>query len=147
MFKHLLIILCLSLCPVPALAQDGSVRDRVLSILRDDGFREVRINRTFLGRLRFVAENREERREIIVNPATGVILRDYVRFLSDNDGSSGSAFGGGSGNDDDGDVPSVGSDDDDHGSGGRDDNVEGDDDDDDDGDDGNDGDDDDNDDD
>ncbi|MBT8416855.1 MAG: hypothetical protein KJO42_05380 [Silicimonas sp.] len=91
MLKRLLIIFSLVLAPGVAGADSASVRDRIVSELRDDGYREIRMSRTLLGRLRFVATRRDAVREIVVNPFTGVILRDYVRFLRR----------GGSGGDDD----------------------------------------------
>ncbi|MDU8926019.1 hypothetical protein RXV86_01340 [Alisedimentitalea sp. MJ-SS2] len=45
--------------------------------LRAQGFHSVTVNRTLLGRLRFVATADTVRREIIYNERTGEILRDY----------------------------------------------------------------------
>ncbi len=117
MLKRLFFVLFLSVAPVATFAQDSSVRDKIITILREDGFSEVRISRTLLGRMRFVAENAEQRREIVVNPATGVILRDYVRFLTGDEGTSGfSGLFGSSGNGEsnfDNDDPGIEEDDDD----------------------------------
>lgn len=82
MLKRLLFILLLALAPAPALADAASVRDRIVTLLREDGYSEIRVSRTLLGRMRFVATRRDAEREIVVNPNTGVILRDYIRFLS-----------------------------------------------------------------
>ncbi len=119
-----------------AYAQGVSER-QVIDQLRDQGFSEFRVSRTLLGRTMIVATNREYRREIVINPATGVILRDYWRALGpedaddddtrlisprsgnsgsgssgrdddDDDGSSGSSSGGGSRDDDDDDGGSSG---------------------------------------
>ena len=84
------------------------MRDRILQDLREDGYREVRISRTFLGRMRFVATKSDARREIVVNPVNGVILRDYIRFLrkpgeSSSAVSSGGTAGSGNGYDNDDD--------------------------------------------
>ncbi len=99
--KRLLIILFLSLVTAPALAAGDTVRDRILLDLRDDGYREITISRTFLGRLRFVAVKSDARREIVVNPVNGVILRDYIRFLRSSDDSTAPRSGSsGSGGDD-----------------------------------------------
>ena len=58
----------------PALAQDYV--DRVVRQLRAQGFRSVVQERTLLGRVRILATSRDGRREIILNPRTGEILRD-----------------------------------------------------------------------
>ncbi|MEQ9040082.1 MAG: hypothetical protein RIE24_17165 [Silicimonas sp.] len=89
MLKRLLFILALSLAPAPAIADATSVRDRIVTLLREDGYTEIRMSRTLLGRLRFVGKRRDAEREIVINPNTGVILRDYIRFLKngrDGDG-------------------------------------------------------------
>ena len=76
--KRILIILTLAFA-APAQADD--IRDRIVSELRSDGFTEIRISRTWLGRIRLVGESADEVREIVVNPVTGVILRDYSKRL------------------------------------------------------------------
>lgn len=85
MIARLILILCLALSPIAADADERSVRDRIVRELREDGYNEIRLFRTFLGRLRFVGEDGRSRREIIVSPTTGVILRDYVRFFDRDD--------------------------------------------------------------
>jgi len=85
MIIRLLVILCLTFAPGVASADADQVRDRIVRELRDDGYDEIRIYRTFLGRLRFVGEDTRSRREIVVNPTTGVILRDYLRFFDQDD--------------------------------------------------------------
>jgi uncharacterized membrane protein YgcG len=102
-------------------AQGVSER-QVIDQLRDQGFSEFRVSRTLLGRTMIVATNREYRREIVINPATGVILRDYwralgpedaddddTRLISPRSGNSGSGSSGGSGRDDDDDDGSSSS--------------------------------------
>ena len=59
-----------------------SVEDQLLATLRAQGYMIVEQGYTFLGRLRVVAENGEIRREIVVNPGTGEILRDYSVMLT-----------------------------------------------------------------
>ena len=65
----------------PAIA--ASVEDQVISQLREQGFESIRMSRTWLGRLRIKARGRGYEREIIINPRTGEILRDY--WDDDND--------------------------------------------------------------
>lgn len=82
MLARLLLVLSLALAPALARADAHTIRDRIITELSEDGYTEVRIGRTLLGRTRFVATRPDARREIVVNPRTGVILRDYIRFLS-----------------------------------------------------------------
>ena len=82
----------------PALAQDfvGSV----ISQLKAMGFRITGQERTLLGRVRIIATRRDGRREIIINPNNGEILRDLWQpvqggrrasdIIQDKSGSSGS---------------------------------------------------------
>ena len=89
--------------------------------LRDQGFRDIRISRTLLGRVRIVATNAEMRREVVIDPATGLILRDYwVMLHGDDDDDGGSRIfnsdrsgnsGGGSGNTGGGSGGTTGGDD------------------------------------
>lgn len=49
----------------------------VLRALRFQGYREIWFERTLLNRIRIVAERRGRSREIVIDPRTGEILRDY----------------------------------------------------------------------
>lgn len=60
---------------LPALA-DG-VEDSVVADLRQQGYTGITTSHTWLGRLRVVAMQDGARREIVINPYTGEILRDY----------------------------------------------------------------------
>lgn len=42
-----------------------------------DGYEEIEVTQTLLGRIRIKAEKGDIEREIIFNPQTGEILRDY----------------------------------------------------------------------
>jgi len=60
-------------------ATAAAARDRSDDILRElkrNGYRIEDVGRTFLGRVRILATRNGGRREIIVNPVTGEILRD-----------------------------------------------------------------------
>lgn len=87
------------------LAAQGVTQDQIIDQLRDQGYSEMRISQTFLGRTRIVAVSDEYRREIVFNPATGVIMRDYWVVLGRDD----------DGDDSDGRIvdPSLNDDDDD----------------------------------
>lgn len=106
----LIAVLILTAMPVAA---DG-LSDSVLSQLRQQGYNEIEMSRTWLGRTRIVARRDSERREIIINPRTGEILRDFwtdedeseaqILSVPSNRGageSGGSDAGAGSGGGDD----------------------------------------------
>lgn len=103
----------------PALAQDYV--DSVIAQLSGMGFRSIRQERTLLGRVRILATRNDGRREIIINPNNGEILRDL--WIPLDEGSRSLAIindkpdrgGGGSGSDDDDDESD---DEDNSGSGG-----------------------------
>jgi hypothetical protein len=79
----------------PAAAQ--SVADAAIAELRASGFQKISVTRTLLGRVLVLGSSLEGQREIVINPNTGEILRDYFRprmmVASSND------------NDDDNDAP------------------------------------------
>lgn len=84
------------------MAQAGwalTVEERILTGLHNQGFTVLEKGYTFLGRLRIVAESDSVHRELVVNPGTGEILRDYAVYLTDLPGANPDvqAFGGGSG--------------------------------------------------
>lgn len=108
----------------PALAQDFVAS--IIVQLKKQGFRSVVQERTLLGRVRLIATRKDGRREIIVNPNTGEILRDLWMPVSggkstvdivddghgqdhddddddDDDDSGHGGHGGGEGHDDDDD--------------------------------------------
>lgn len=62
-------------------AQARTVEEQVLTSLVGQGYTIIEHGYTFLGRLRIVAVNGEFQREIVVNPGTGEILRDYAFSL------------------------------------------------------------------
>jgi hypothetical protein len=77
---HLSVALLLAMA-IPAAAQ--TVEERLIAGLKDQGYVIVEQGYTFLGRLRIVVEDKSVHREIVVNPGTGEILRDYSVALSD----------------------------------------------------------------
>ena len=62
-----------------------SVQDQLTAALTAQGYEIVLVGHTWLGRLRIVAESDDLRREIVVNPHTGEVLRDYSVLLVDTD--------------------------------------------------------------
>ena len=108
-------------------ASAGSFEESVVTQLRGQGYRDINVARTMLGRVRIVGARRGITREIILNPRTGEILRDVVLGddgqvsvqISDDDTSgSGRSGDDSSGDDGGGDGGDDGGDDgggDDHG--------------------------------
>lgn len=64
--------------------------DALVDELREEGYRQFEISSTFLGRTRIRASSATRRREIVLNPRTGEILRDYWVNLDNSDSGSGS---------------------------------------------------------
>ena len=75
--RTLLLAAFAGLAPVPALA--ASYAEQIIAELRSQGYARIEVSRTLLGRTRIEADSAEHHREIIVNPRTGEILRDYSR--------------------------------------------------------------------
>lgn len=71
--------------PTMAIANDRA--QGIIDDLFRLGFTRVETARTFLGRTRIVAEGPQGRREIVVNPRTGEILRDLWEAADDDDDS------------------------------------------------------------
>ena len=89
--------------------------EQVIRQLRAQGFVEISAQRTLLGRSRIQAERGKLRREIILNPTSGEILRDLwldsdgnvtsqVVIADSNDDKSGGGGGSDVNDDDDSDV-------------------------------------------
>lgn len=123
-------MLALALWVVPALG--ASVEDQVVAQLQSQGYQDISVNRTLLGRIRVVAVTETEWREIVIDPRTGEILRDFRRIdtragaeaqvviapggpKSPGSGTTGSSSGSNDDSDDDGGKDS--SNDDDNGGG------------------------------
>ena len=73
-------VLLAAILAVPAVAEE--IGDEVQAALIAQGYEIVQVGRTWLGRLRVVAQNDEIRREIVINPTTGEVLRDYSVSLA-----------------------------------------------------------------
>jgi len=71
------LILCLVVCAAGS-ARAESSRERLLAALEADGYDIQQVERTWLGRLRIVATKGDLRREVVINPGTGEVLRDIA---------------------------------------------------------------------
>ncbi|WP_149141001.1 hypothetical protein [Gemmobacter caeruleus] len=87
--RPLALAICLGLLAAsPALSE--TVADVLTRQLRDQGYLRVEATYTWLGRLRVIARRGDLRREIVINPNTGEILRDYqehIPSIARNDGA------------------------------------------------------------
>lgn len=52
--------------------------DDLVNKLKAQDFSEITVSRTLLGRIRVTASGNGQSREIVINPSTGAILRDYT---------------------------------------------------------------------
>lgn len=60
----------------PAWSQNSA--DHIVAELQNQGYHTIRIYRTWLRRIRIVADGPNGVREIVYNPSNGMVLRDYV---------------------------------------------------------------------
>lgn len=75
MASKLVLAIAVALSGSPLWGQE--LQDNIVSQLRAQGYSRIEVSRTFLGRTRIVATSDEIWREIVINPNTGLILRDY----------------------------------------------------------------------
>lgn len=87
LMKRLLVCGFAALAAVPARAASDAERPeaRVVAALEADGFRVVEIETTWLRRRVIVARSNSEVREVVMDPRSGVILRDYRESLEDDE--------------------------------------------------------------
>jgi len=79
----------------PAVAQT-TLQDQYIAMLTEQGFTELEISRTWLGRTRIEAKSKTSEREIIFNSRTGEILRDFTESSAGDGSSSGDNASGNS---------------------------------------------------
>lgn len=86
--KRLLLAAWTVWLPLAALAQSGTTgnpfADRLIADLRAQGYAEVEVRRSWLGRVIIEAEAPGREREIVMNPHTGEILRDIWEHEDDD---------------------------------------------------------------
>lgn len=71
---------------VPVVGHADTVKEAIIQQLAADGYGQITVSRTLLGRLRFVATGANGTREVVVQPSNGAVLRDHVDD-DDNDRS------------------------------------------------------------
>jgi len=68
-------LLATALSTGPAVA--ATVKEKLVNELKSQGFVDLTITRTWLGRTRIIGSNGKYKRELVFNPYSGEILRDY----------------------------------------------------------------------
>ena len=63
---------------LPSAASAQTAEEQVIRQLKRQGYTHITLRRTLLGRTRIIATGPQGRREIVLNPSTGAILRDYI---------------------------------------------------------------------
>lgn len=80
-----ILVVAILLGPPAGAGGDGaSPKDRVVAALQSEGFRIAGVERTWLRRLRIVAYSPAAVREVVMDPRTGEILRDYSESREDD---------------------------------------------------------------
>jgi hypothetical protein len=82
-----------ALVSAPSAFAAATPEDLVARDLVGSGFRITSRRRTLLGRVRFVAVRGETEREVVLDPSSGEILRDYSRDYGRGEGSESSGRG------------------------------------------------------
>lgn len=80
--NRLAVVLALGLA-TPVTAQ--TVQEALIAQLTQQGYSDIEVSRTFLGRVRIEAHGNGIEREIIFNPSSGEILRDFWERDEDED--------------------------------------------------------------
>jgi uncharacterized membrane protein YgcG len=88
MKRRTFIFSLLAASALPGQLLASPIQDFLLKELRAQGYTEFTVSTTWLGRLRILAISPKYRREIIANPRTGEILRDYWVLIGEGAGSS-----------------------------------------------------------
>ncbi|MEQ3625020.1 MAG: hypothetical protein ABNH26_06395 [Celeribacter sp.] len=80
LLRILLVTVALGGVTIPRAAL-ADTRDQIITEMKEQGFTRITVQGTLLGRTRILAERQGGRREVVINPRTGVILRDYTSGL------------------------------------------------------------------
>ncbi len=131
MDRRFFLTICAGALVSAAPAFAGTFEDAVIKQLKAQGFRRITVEKTLLGRVRIVSFSSGKRREIVLNPRTGEVLRDVLTAADgtvapaiantsggSNDNSTGPDDSGAGGGSDDTSGSEDGGSDDNSGSGG-----------------------------
>ncbi len=81
--------------PVPAFARNDDAAQAMAKQLAREGWRNLKIGRTLLGRVRITANRDGRLREVVLDPRTGEVLRDLTQKVSASKPWDGGGSGGG----------------------------------------------------
>lgn len=136
MERRQFVVAALTLLATPAVMMQpvfaATFAEQIVEQLRGQGFQDIVVTETWLGRVRIEAVRADISREIVLNPNTGEILRDLsstvsgdaaptITIRSDDGGKSSTVQSGADGSGHDGGGSEDKSDKDEHHSGGGDD--------------------------
>lgn len=77
MLKRIIFILVLAMAlPVAQPVLANPIADSAVSQLRKQGYNDIQVQRTLLGRIRITATSETYTRELVIHPITGEIMRD-----------------------------------------------------------------------
>jgi len=77
MLKRIIFILVLAMAlPMARPIFANPIADSAVSQLRKQGYNDIQVQRTLLGRIRITATNETYTRELVIHPITGEIMRD-----------------------------------------------------------------------
>ncbi len=83
----------MAVSPTWAQSQTGGPKEpheaEIISQLKSQGYHLVEREKTWLGRIVLEFESKTHEREIIVNPNTGAVIRDYKERLDGEDSDDG----------------------------------------------------------
>ncbi len=77
MLKRIIFILVLAMAlPMAQPIFANPIADSAVSQLRDQGYNDIQVQRTLLGRIRITATRTNTTRELVIHPITGEVMRD-----------------------------------------------------------------------
>ena len=88
MMRKFVLTFCIG-CTLAMPATAAPTIQEIISQLEAQGYRDVTVSRTWLGRVRIEAESSTHEREIVFNQRTGEILRDFWEELEDEEEEEG----------------------------------------------------------
>ncbi len=94
--RQLILSTALLCCLGTGPTQAADFEDAIVAQLSEQGFTGMSVHRTFLGRVIINAKSNTGEREIVINPNTGEILRDYFqasRTIADRSDRGGNGAG------------------------------------------------------
>ena len=82
MRKYMMLLTAMAGLTAPLSANAQTIEEQVISELEGQGYTDIQIYHTLLGRLRIVATSGDIQRELVILPASGEVLRDHSSRVS-----------------------------------------------------------------